>query len=207
MLAGMSVSLQYALFRFRFMRKWAAEVFWIGSHISVERGVYGRRMNRTRFLVPLLAAAGVGAPAVALAQETTPTTIGLYYRTCADAPHQLLRGDPGYRPALDGNNDGVACEDRPPRTTTSIVASTTTSTTVAMMTVCIQGVTTTVPVGATNPTGAPYVPGPCPDEPPRRTICLSGIKTITVTREEEDTIGEPYTLGPCPAKITPRFTG
>jgi hypothetical protein len=49
---------------------------------------------------------------------------------------------------------------------------------------------------------------------PTRTICLSGVKTITVTRADEDTIGEPYQLGPCPVpsrpkavRAAPAFTG
>jgi LPXTG-motif cell wall-anchored protein len=47
--------------------------------------------------------------------STSPTgTPGVVYETCADAPHKLYRGvDAGYRPELDSDGDGVACEDRP----------------------------------------------------------------------------------------------
>ena len=41
------------------------------------------------------------------------STGGVFYRTCADARKAgkapLHRGDPGYRPALDKDRDGVAC--------------------------------------------------------------------------------------------------
>jgi len=35
---------------------------------------------------------------------------GAYYRSCDDAPGPLKRGDRGYRPALDADGDGVACD-------------------------------------------------------------------------------------------------
>lgn len=35
---------------------------------------------------------------------------GMYYRSCGDAPGPLYAGDPGYRPALDRDGDGVACD-------------------------------------------------------------------------------------------------
>lgn len=38
---------------------------------------------------------------------------GVYYETCDDAPHKLIKGvDPGYRPELDSDGDGIACEAR-----------------------------------------------------------------------------------------------
>lgn len=91
-----------------------------------------------------------------------------------------------------------------PGTTTS--TSTTSTTAQKTMTVCIQGHTTEVPDGATNPTGEPYVKGPCPDGG-KRTICINGKRTVEVDRADEDTIGEPYTLGPCPTKTNPTYTG
>lgn len=37
--------------------------------------------------------------------ESTP-----YYANCSQAPGPLASSSPGYRPELDRNNDGVACE-------------------------------------------------------------------------------------------------
>ena len=50
---------------------------------------------------------------------TAPTTqaADAYYAKCADAwaagVAPLYRGQPGYRPGLDGDSDGIACEKRP----------------------------------------------------------------------------------------------
>ncbi|WP_086007978.1 excalibur calcium-binding domain-containing protein [Nocardia concava] len=45
---------------------------------------------------------------------TTKPTPSVYYKTCADAKRAgaapLHRGDPGYRPDLDRDGDGIACE-------------------------------------------------------------------------------------------------
>lgn len=55
-----------------------------------------------------------------VSEESTPlgltsaTSSDVYYRYCKDAraagAAPLYRGDPGYRPQLDRDNDGVACE-------------------------------------------------------------------------------------------------
>ncbi|WP_307817390.1 excalibur calcium-binding domain-containing protein [Nocardia acididurans] len=54
----------------------------------------------------LLAALVLGAKS-ASAEE-------VYYKNCAAARDAgaapILRGEPGYRPALDRDNDGIACE-------------------------------------------------------------------------------------------------
>lgn len=95
-------------------------------------------MTPRRMIICLAAAGAVVVPGgIAFAAPTT--TAGPYYKTCADAPHRLLRGDPGYRPALDRDSDGVACEERGlPRTTVTTspasTSSTVTSTTVATTT-------------------------------------------------------------------------
>jgi hypothetical protein len=53
------------------------------------------------------------APPTTRTTTTKPPT-SVYYRTCADAKAAgaapLYRGDPGYRPELDRDRDGVACE-------------------------------------------------------------------------------------------------
>ncbi|MFV8276665.1 excalibur calcium-binding domain-containing protein [Mycobacteroides abscessus] len=48
------------------------------------------------------------------ANATTPTRVDPPYGSCkeahADGAYNIKRGDPGYRPKLDRDNDGVACE-------------------------------------------------------------------------------------------------
>jgi hypothetical protein len=43
-----------------------------------------------------------------------PTKVEIYFRTCKDARaagySQMNRGEPGYAPHLDRDNDGIACE-------------------------------------------------------------------------------------------------
>jgi hypothetical protein len=56
----------------------------------------------------------VAAPTAASAGEATPGPGGVFYLYCADAlaagASPLRVGKPGYRPALDRDGDGVACE-------------------------------------------------------------------------------------------------
>jgi len=44
---------------------------------------------------------------------------GVYYSGCREAraagAAPMYRGDPGYRPEMDGDNDGIACEPYHPR--------------------------------------------------------------------------------------------
>jgi hypothetical protein len=61
-----------------------------------------------------------GAPVADAAPSTTtpsptPTTgSGVYYKNCAEACADgvapIYRGQPGYRPGLDRDGDGTACE-------------------------------------------------------------------------------------------------
>jgi hypothetical protein len=48
----------------------------------------------------------------------TPSRPAVYYKNCAEAHADgrwnIPEGDPAYRPALDKNHDGVACESREP---------------------------------------------------------------------------------------------
>ena len=48
--------------------------------------------------------------------QQAPAQSSVYYETCADAraagAAPLHRGDPGYRPGLDKDGDGVACEPK-----------------------------------------------------------------------------------------------
>ena len=60
------------------------------------------------------------APAQQVQQEApvqqAPAQSSVYYETCADAraagAAPLHRGEPGYRPGLDRDGDGVACEPK-----------------------------------------------------------------------------------------------
>ncbi len=72
---------------------------------------------------PSSSAASPASPSAApstASPSAAPTPSTPYYADCADAWQAgvapLLRGEPGYRPELDGDRDGVACE-QPPRTT------------------------------------------------------------------------------------------
>jgi hypothetical protein len=64
----------------------------------------------------VMAATGVGVGFATTGGNDTPTPKlnGVYYETCADAraagPTPLHTGDPGYRPGLDRDGDGSACE-------------------------------------------------------------------------------------------------
>ena len=53
-----------------------------------------------------------GTPAVATASPATVATI--YYAGCNEARAAgvapIYRGQPGYRPEMDGDSDGIACE-------------------------------------------------------------------------------------------------
>ena len=73
-------------------------------------------MFRALFLGAVIAVGIATAPvAYAALSITTPTTsFSVYYKNCAEAcaagVAPLHRGDPGYRPGLDRDGDGIACE-------------------------------------------------------------------------------------------------
>lgn len=77
-------------------------------------------MFRGLFIVGAIAVGIAGAPAAQAAPPTTttspsPTTGGSAYypncrAACAAGVAPIYRGQPGYRPGLDRDNDGVACE-------------------------------------------------------------------------------------------------
>ena len=74
------------------------------------------------FILALIGIAGISrvGKKLGVTEESAPlgrTSAGssdVYYRYCKDAraagAAPLYRGEPGYRPALDADNDGVACE-------------------------------------------------------------------------------------------------
>lgn len=53
-------------------------------------------------------------PAAPRQSYSAPAPSGVYYRGCNEAraagAAPLYRGQPGYRPEMDGDNDGIACE-------------------------------------------------------------------------------------------------
>lgn len=52
-------------------------------------------------------------PSASSKSPSASASTGVYYATCADAPHKLIKGvDAGYRPGLDSDGDGTACEER-----------------------------------------------------------------------------------------------
>ena len=55
-----------------------------------------------------------GPPSTSPPPTTSPGSGGVYYKNCTDArahgASNIRRGQPGYRPALDRDNDGIACE-------------------------------------------------------------------------------------------------
>jgi len=64
------------------------------------------------FALPLPAATAPNPPAIAPRPER-----GVFYRNCAEAraagAAPIYAGQPGYRPGLDRDGDGVACEPWP----------------------------------------------------------------------------------------------
>ena len=56
------------------------------------------------------------APATEAPAQQAPAQSDVYYKNCAEAraagAAPLHRGEPGYRPGLDSDGDGVACEPK-----------------------------------------------------------------------------------------------
>lgn len=56
-----------------------------------------------------------GTPAQAVGEPAA--TVPVYYQGCnaarAAGVAPIYRGQPGYRPEMDGDNDGIACEPHP----------------------------------------------------------------------------------------------
>lgn len=95
-------------------------------------------MNKKRALVGLLiTTAAIAGPAAAWASSPEP-----YYENCTAAraagAEDIPRGGPGYRPALDRDNDGIACESGGGNGSTGDSTAPTTPTTTASA----QGATT-----------------------------------------------------------------
>jgi len=77
-------------------------------------------MLREVFIAGAIAVGIAAAPAAPAAPSTTtpspaPTTgSSVYYpnckAACAAGAAPIYRGQPGYRPSLDRDNDGIACE-------------------------------------------------------------------------------------------------
>jgi Excalibur calcium-binding domain len=64
-------------------------------------------------LSPALSAASEFAASLGISRRSTPQS-GDYWSGCDDARiagvTPLYRGEPGYRPEMDGDDDGIACE-------------------------------------------------------------------------------------------------
>ena len=65
---------------------------------------------------PVQQAPAPAAEAPAQPVQQAPAQSSVYYESCADAraagAAPLHRGEPGYRPGLDKDGDGVACEPK-----------------------------------------------------------------------------------------------
>lgn len=92
-------------------------VFWAVQQRMIPNPLPGIIPNPPRIAKPAPAPAPAPAPVPARvhnAPAPAPAPASTYYRNCAavraagQAP--LYRGEPGYRSALDRDNDGVACE-------------------------------------------------------------------------------------------------
>lgn len=88
------------------------------------RGLGPRRRRRFRGGAVGLVSIGIliGAGSFAVldgAEPHTPGVAGAYYANCRDAvlagAAPIYRGQPGYRPQLDADDDGIACEPWRPR--------------------------------------------------------------------------------------------
>jgi len=70
--------------------------------------------QREQAIAPREAAAESAPEPEAPAPAPEPLAAGVYYENCSAAREAgdtpLYRGDPGYRPALDRDSDGIACE-------------------------------------------------------------------------------------------------
>ena len=78
---------------------------------SIAKTRYDSEQAQLRAQAAARTAAAAAAAAAGNAPHTDP---GVYYATCADAVAAgvtpIRRGSPGYRPALDTNGNGLACE-------------------------------------------------------------------------------------------------
>jgi len=67
-------------------------------------------------LYAALVAAAIAVPGAVVLAAPASADQDVYYKNCdavrAAGKDPLYRGDPGYRPALDRDNDGIACEPR-----------------------------------------------------------------------------------------------
>lgn len=64
---------------------------------------------------PKLTTKSVPKPTTHAPQPTKTTAHGVYYKNCAEAraagAAPMHRGEPGYRPGLDRDHDGIACDE------------------------------------------------------------------------------------------------
>jgi len=77
-------------------------------------------MLRRAFIAAAIAVGIAGAPlahadpSTTTSPTTTTTGSGVYYKNCkaacAAGAAPIRRGQPGYRPELDRDGDGIACE-------------------------------------------------------------------------------------------------
>jgi len=69
---------------------------------------------RSALLILIVFTTALPLPAEAQRARRKPARSEIYYANCSQAraagAAPIRRGEPGYRPALDRDNDGIACE-------------------------------------------------------------------------------------------------
>ncbi|ADD27364.1 excalibur calcium-binding domain-containing protein [Meiothermus ruber] len=106
------------------INRWLVEQGWALSYTRYEGAVYLDSQKRAKaarrgiwqgsFQEPWTYRANPANPPSAGAPRPSKPSSDIYYRNCAEAraagAAPIYRGQPGYRPGLDRNGDGVACE-------------------------------------------------------------------------------------------------
>lgn len=82
-------------------------LFWVGLYLTMSKTGENRIIGITMFIVSLVV---VGSIMSSFNKNNPSNEDSVYYKNCSEAPHSIRKGEPGYRSALDRDNDGVACE-------------------------------------------------------------------------------------------------
>lgn len=102
------------------VNRWLVEEGWALAYVEYGGGVYLDSQNRARAGKRGIWQGSFQPPWEYRSNPANPPTAGsprptsVYYRNCAEAraagAAPIYRGQPGYRPGLDRDGDGVACE-------------------------------------------------------------------------------------------------
>jgi len=106
------------------INRWLVEQGWALAYVRYGGGVYLEAQRQAQgarrgiwqgsFVPPWEYRRNPANPPSAGSPRSTPVPTSVYYKNCAEAQAAgaapIYRGQPGYRPELDGDGDGVACE-------------------------------------------------------------------------------------------------